>query len=451
MIKSQILSTTIRLSGGGDREEERKETPKPFLGTSRPRNTINRYYDSLSNRLAYGRIKEAVLSSEKLVKGSATYAPSVLSGALAVLLRPDRSGLSLLSIYILTLLGTSVGFDTFLYFITVGYGTGIGIPVAVSLFFNTKSLDLATALHATLVVIWSFRMVTFLIWREYINWPALHKKLSQVNKQQSPDTMVKILCWMFYSLAYFCVASPCWFSIQSTQQSRGAISWIGILLQISGLVLESVADGQKSSFKASSPGNRYRWCREGLWGHCTHPNYAGEWIFWLGTLSAGLEAVEADKNTHVLAKLLQIGIMLAGFGFTTATFRMNVLNMDHRLEEKYDTAFADFKQRYSTFGPRWWKHCSSIRCDLSTWWRYAKTSKLDHLFETLSNRKELLQASAMRISRVLSDKAKSFNAFSITKTFVTKDGSQLDKSEISDGRIEPETSTEDREKLTMCL
>ncbi len=398
--------------------------------------------------MANGRIKEAVLSSKNLVKDSATYAPSIISGALAVLLRPDRSGLSLLSIYILTLLGTSVGFDTFLYFITVGYGAGIGIPVALSLFFNKKSLDLTTALHSILVVSWSLRMVSFLLWREYINWPALHKKLSQVNDQQSPDTMVKILCWMFYSLAYFCVASPCWFSVQSTQQSRGAISWIGIFLQISGLALESVADWQKSAFKASSPGNRYRWCREGLWSHCTHPNYAGEWIFWLGTLAAGLEAVGADKNTQMVAKLLQTGIMLAGFAFITVTFRMNVLNMDHRLEEKYDAAFVDFKQQYSTFGPRWWKNCRNVRGDLTIWWRDNKTSKLNQVFETLSERKELLQASAMRLTCNLSDKAKPIVSFNTTKTVVTKDTSQQDDSDVSQGRIEPKTGNcaDDREK-----
>ncbi len=50
-------------------------------------------------------------------------------------------------------------------------------------------------------------------------------------------------------------------------------------ITILGLIIESVADAQKSKFKKSNPSGLMK---EGLWKYSRHPNYFGEAVFWWG-------------------------------------------------------------------------------------------------------------------------------------------------------------------------
>ncbi|KAJ1683005.1 hypothetical protein LUZ63_021785 [Rhynchospora breviuscula] len=49
-----------------------------------------------------------------------------------------------------------------------------------------------------------------------------------------------------------------------------------------GLVLESVADRQKSAFYERDPDERPEICRDGVWGWSRHPNYFGDACVWNG-------------------------------------------------------------------------------------------------------------------------------------------------------------------------
>jgi steroid 5-alpha reductase family enzyme len=63
-------------------------------------------------------------------------------------------------------------------------------------------------------------------------------------------------------------------------QTVSAIGWLGILVSVLGLGLESVADNQLDRFKqAAKPGSLMT---TGLRGIVRHPNYTGEMIFWIG-------------------------------------------------------------------------------------------------------------------------------------------------------------------------
>lgn len=67
----------------------------------------------------------------------------------------------------------------------------------------------------------------------------------------------------------------------------GPLHLAGAVVAVSGLLFESVADGQLARFKAD-PANRGEVMRSGLWALSRHPNYFGEWVFWCGITLAAL-------------------------------------------------------------------------------------------------------------------------------------------------------------------
>lgn len=55
----------------------------------------------------------------------------------------------------------------------------------------------------------------------------------------------------------------------------------GVLIYLTGLVGESVADAQLAAFKRD-PHNHGKVCNAGLWRYSRHPNYFFEWVIWIG-------------------------------------------------------------------------------------------------------------------------------------------------------------------------
>jgi steroid 5-alpha reductase family enzyme len=74
--------------------------------------------------------------------------------------------------------------------------------------------------------------------------------------------------------------TPCWSRLQGPHTKRWGlvVGYAGILLQMCGLLLESIADLKKSGFK---PQYRHAWCNAvGVWKWSSHPNYLGEGMLW---------------------------------------------------------------------------------------------------------------------------------------------------------------------------
>jgi steroid 5-alpha reductase family enzyme len=64
---------------------------------------------------------------------------------------------------------------------------------------------------------------------------------------------------------------------------RGA----GLGIWLTGFIIESVADYQKSVFR-SDPANKGRFIQSGIWKHSRHPNYFGEILVWWGVYVTSL-------------------------------------------------------------------------------------------------------------------------------------------------------------------
>jgi steroid 5-alpha reductase family enzyme len=96
--------------------------------------------------------------------------------------------------------------------------------------------------------------------------------------------------WIFTLLWQVAVSLPLYLGALSTKPmvagaSAGASDglWLhgGALVYGLGLVIETLADGQKYMFKQSNPG---QFCNVGLWSLSQHPNFLGNLILWSGIL-----------------------------------------------------------------------------------------------------------------------------------------------------------------------
>jgi steroid 5-alpha reductase family enzyme len=218
-----------------------------------------------------------------------------------------------------------------------------------------------TMWHSTVTILWGLRLFTFLTYREYISWPALHQKVVEVQAKMNIPFASKVLCWLVYSFFYVALMASCWSrhrqsaivasvatpetlsSAVAATYCWGVVGYVGLFLQSMGFILESIADTQKTKFKSR---NHFTWCNVGLWRISTHPNYFGEGLFWLGTyLSHGFHAIFPS----VLATI--------GLAFIMVVLKGSARSLASKQKEKYgqDPDFCDFQRSHNVFGPKqWW-------------------------------------------------------------------------------------------------
>ena len=150
------LRETTRLVGGGTNENiERKEDPqqnesssssynnpsasgvsdnnakrqKSFLGNILPK--TQQLFLSKGSELGIRRNFQQMV--EFLHKTTSQAGPSLVTALSLFGNRPNKNEVSVLTLYMVALLGASCGFHLFLHFITLGYALGVTLPLIVAL------------------------------------------------------------------------------------------------------------------------------------------------------------------------------------------------------------------------------------------------------------------------------------------------------------------------------
>ncbi len=217
-------------------------------------------------------------------------------------------------------------------------------------------------------------MTLFLLHREFVNWKEWHVKLKEMNARylrsttttttttssKSSSTNNRIPIWLTCATCYGFLVMPCIYRLKASsyvslssekhhhpQQgfNWGIVGKMGITLQSIGLLLESVADYQKATFKSSHPSHRHQWCNVGLWNFSTHPNYLGEILFWIGTYLGG---VSCCHNT-----VMQFTLCTTGLVFILMVMKgaIDSLSSKHRMKWGHDDKWLEFKRTHSILGP----------------------------------------------------------------------------------------------------
>ncbi len=186
----------------------------------------------------------------------------------------------------------AVGFYKFVYFLSIGYGfavAGGGIAVFIMYLINPTATPIWIVLiQMALFIAYGVRLSGFLLVRELKNvsfrkTDVAKDTLAKNNEKKMP-IFVLITIWVCVSVLYVAQVSPMLFRY-SNASSDIVVPVIGFAISIFGLVLEAIADEQKSVQKKENPSMV---ATKGLYKIVRCPNYLGEIIFWTGVFVSGV-------------------------------------------------------------------------------------------------------------------------------------------------------------------
>ena len=208
----------------------------------------------------------------------------------------------------------AVGFYKFVYFLSIGYGfavAGGGIAILIMALINPTAAPVWVLLiQAALFLAYGIRLSGFLLVRELKN-AAYRKTLKEATgDEKKMPFFVLFSIWVCVAVLYTAQVSPMLFRYDNSSADF-ILPIIGFIISIGGLILESVADNQKSAQKKLRPNMV---ATEGLYKMCRCPNYLGEIIFWTGVFVSGITAYETVGQwiTAIIAYICIVFIMFNG-------------------------------------------------------------------------------------------------------------------------------------------
>ncbi len=236
----------------------------------------------------------------------------------------------------------AVGFYKFVYFLSIGYGFAIaagGVAVLCMWLMTPTATPLWIVLVQTaLFIAYGARLSGFLLVRELKN--ATFKKTDVAkdtlakNGEKKMPVFVLATIWVFVSVLYVAQVSPMLFRYVNAATDY-IVPAVGFAISVLGLVLESIADKQKSAQKKVRPDMV---ATKGLYRICRCPNYLGEITFWTGVFVSGVTAY-TGAGQWIVAILAYIAIVYIMF------------NGAQRLEKRQMERYAD-NEEYKVYADK---------------------------------------------------------------------------------------------------
>lgn len=223
------------------------------------------------------------------------------------------------------------------FFDLTGSGTYIGATI-LALLLNPLR-DARSFLVAALVIIWALRLGSF-----------LYRRVHKAGKDGRFDEL-KPLFWRFLNVwtiqalwVTFTSATALVVLTTTNRRALGIFAVIGVLLWVIGIVIEVVADMQKSRFR-TIPANKDQFIQSGLWRYSRHPNYLGEIILWIGTAVIALPILQGWQWVALISPLFVTLLLTRGTGIPL---------LERRADAKWDgqAAYEAYKARTPVLLPR---------------------------------------------------------------------------------------------------
>ena len=216
--------------------------------------------------------------------------------------------------FALSLLVCLCGFKKYVYFMSIGYGFSvavIGVAMAVmSIIGVYPAVRVAHYVQFALFVIYGFRLSGFLLIREIKN-ATYRKTLAEATGDESKmPIFVKAVMWLTMGVLYVAQTSGVAFRLFNGASST-VCQWVGIGISAFGILLEAIADKQKSQQKAERPDMV---ATKQLYKIVRCPNYFGEILFWTGVTVSALDCLQGVGQwiTVIIAYILIVFIMFNG-------------------------------------------------------------------------------------------------------------------------------------------
>lgn len=210
-------------------------------------------------------------------------------------------------LFIAAMVISSIGFKNYVWFISLGYGFSIAGEGLLMLILYGQQLSLGTIICCVLFIIYGCRLGGYLAIREFGSSSYKKNMKGEIKEGSTVPFGVKIAIWTTCALLYVTQVSGVFYRLVNNSADN-ILVYIGAVIMVGGLVLESAADIQKNQAKKVNP---KRFVDTGLYRIVRCPNYLGEMLFWTGVLVSGIGAVSGWQ--WIIVAIGYIGIIFVMF------------------------------------------------------------------------------------------------------------------------------------------
>lgn len=182
------------------------------------------------------------------------------------------------------------------------------IAITVFVVLASPGVDARGLLLAAVVVLWAVRLGSYLFRRV-----MKHGKDDRFDELKT-DFARFLNTWTLQGLWVVLTAALAWVAITSDEKvGLDGFFWVGLLVWALGIAVETVADVQKTRFKAD-PANEGRFINTGLWSRSRHPNYFGEITLWVGVAIIALPVLQGWQWVALVSPVFVALLLIRGSG-----------------------------------------------------------------------------------------------------------------------------------------
>jgi steroid 5-alpha reductase family enzyme len=176
-------------------------------------------------------------------------------------------------------------------------------------FIILASFDIARAtcnyyslIGISLIYLWSLRIGGFLLYR--VIRAGRDRRFDDIREHFWQFAKF----WLGQAVTVWILMVPAGLGL-ATHNTWHTTAIIGIIVWLTGFVLEAVADLQKYRF-THTPANKDHWIDSGVWHYSRHPNYLGEILVWVGIYAYLVPALSPVNRLISVISPLFITVLL---------------------------------------------------------------------------------------------------------------------------------------------
>ena len=161
----------------------------------------------------------------------------------------------------------------------------------------TGSTRLSDFIIVGCIAVWAIRLGSFLFLR--IHKAGEDRRFRTIKPNFTRFLMTWTLQGMWVSMCLLCVLT----ALSSyTGVIMNNVFFVGLVIYVLGLVIEIVADQQKTVFRRE-PKNKDKFITTGLWSYSRHPNYLGEILLWSGIAIMSVSSLQGLQYLTLISPL----------------------------------------------------------------------------------------------------------------------------------------------------
>ena len=174
-------------------------------------------------------------------------------------------------------------------------GSATYLTITIIALIAIPEIDTRSVVLGIMICLWGLRLGAFLFARVQATGHDVRFNLIK------HDFTWFLMTWTVQGLWVVLTSASALTAITSNhKKSFGWIGIIGIIIWLSGFIIEIIADEQKRRFKLD-PSNQHSFINKGLWSWSQHPNYFGEIILWIGVTLVALPALSGWQYLSLIS------------------------------------------------------------------------------------------------------------------------------------------------------